>query len=77
MFLILGSSGEGFVLLTDGKRRRIAVPKRKSLKHLTLAGYDAAAAALIREGKLTDGAVRKMINQQRRNSEDKCSSESL
>ncbi len=78
MFIILGSSGEGFVLITDGKKRRIAVPKRKKLKHLTLIERDEMTATLIREGKLTDGAVRKMINQKRRNSEDcKCGSDSL
>lgn len=73
MFLILGASGDGFVLVTDGKHRRIALPKRKSLKHLTLIGADETAAELIRNGNVTDGAVRKMINQKRRNSEDeKC-----
>ncbi len=78
MFLVLGASSDGYLIVTDGKKRRIATPKRKNPKHLTLIGKDETATAQIREGSLTDGAVRKMINQKRRNSEDgKCSSESL
>lgn len=73
MFIVLGTSGDGFVLVADGKHRRIALPKRKSLKHLTILGVDETAAELIRSGNATDGIVRKMINQKRRNSEDeKC-----
>lgn len=77
MFVILGASGDGFVLVADGKHRRIALPKRKSLKHLTLLDGDETAAELIRSGNVTDGLIRKMINQKRRISEDrKCLSES-
>lgn len=78
IFLVLGGSGEGFVLLTDGKHRRIATPKRKRLSHISPIGTADGAAELIRYGSITDGKVRKMINEIRRIKDDvTCKSESF
>lgn len=78
IFVILGSTGEGFVLLSDGKRRRIAKPKRKRLSHLSPIGQIDGAAELIRNGNITDGKIRQMINEIRRIRDDEtCKSESF
>ena len=37
LFLVLAVDGS-FVLLADGKRRRVERPKRKNVKHVQLAG---------------------------------------
>lgn len=71
LFLVLGACGDGFVLVADGKYRSAVLPKRKNLKHLTLLGKDETAAKLIRGGNVTDSEIRRMINQKRRNSENK------
>lgn len=63
MFIILGGSGDGYVLVSDGKKRRISYPKRKKLSHLTLLFKDKAAEELIRKNGLTDGALRKKISE--------------
>ncbi len=66
VFLILGSESEGFVLMTDGKKRRIACPKRKRLSHVKLIGTLDGVPEMIRSGEITDGKIRKMINEIRR-----------
>lgn len=33
-YLVVGKSGDRFVLLADGKTRRVAAPKKKNIRHL-------------------------------------------
>ena len=33
-FLVIGSAGDGYVLLADGRRRRVEKPKKKNLRHV-------------------------------------------
>ena len=62
-FIVLGGSGDGYVLVSDGKKRRISYPKRKKLSHLRLLYKDAEALEMIRQGILTDGVLRKKISE--------------
>ena len=33
-FVVIGSAGDGYVLLADGRRRRVEKPKKKNLRHV-------------------------------------------
>ena len=61
-FFVLGTEGD-FLLLADGKRRRVENPKRKRLRHVVPTGLDAGAAAeRIRSSeKVTNSELRKAI----------------
>lgn len=72
IFLILGSESEGFVLMTDGKKRRLACPKRKRLSHIVSLGTLEGVPEMIRSGEITDGKIRKLINQIRRMRIENC-----
>jgi ribosomal protein L14E/L6E/L27E len=37
-FIVTGICGDGYVLIADGKLRKVEKPKRKKLKHLSPAG---------------------------------------
>ena len=61
---MLDTATEGdFLLLADGKRRRVENPKRKRLRHVVPTGLDAGAAAeRIRSSeKVTNSELRKAI----------------
>ena len=50
-YLVVGKSGDRFVLVADGKTRRVAAPKKKNIRHLI---FHPAVAEVIEE-KLTAG----------------------
>ena len=64
LFCVAGREGE-YLLLADGKRRKLASPKRKKLRHVSLvdAGSFAhpALTALGRGEPVTDRALRRAL----------------
>ena len=62
LFFVLASEGD-FLLLADGKRRRVEQPKRKRRKHVMLvAQSDAPVARKIRDSeKITNSELRRAI----------------
>ena len=62
LFFVLATEGD-FLLLADGKRRRVENPKRKRLRHVVPTGLDAGAAAeRIRSSEqITNSELRKAI----------------
>ena len=64
LFFVLETEGV-FLLLADGKTRRLERPKRKKRKHVAFqARFDYRAAEQIRDGeKLTNSALRKTLAQ--------------
>ena len=65
-FIILAGCGDGFCLVADGKHRRIANPKLKNVKHIEIVGHDLVISRSIREGRVTDGEIRKKLADFRR-----------
>ena len=63
-FFVLGVE-EDFLLLADGKTRKLESPKRKRRKHTVLeARYDCRAAEKIRSGeKVTNSELRRTLAQ--------------
>ena len=64
LFFVLGTE-EDFLLLADGKARKLESPKRKRRKHTVLeARYDCRAAEKIRSGeKVTNSELRRTLAQ--------------
>ena len=64
LFFVLGTE-EDFLLLADGKARKLESPKRKRRKHAVLeARYDCRAAEKIRSGeKVTNSELRRTLAQ--------------
>ena len=62
LFFVLHAEGD-FLLLADGKRRKVEHPKRKRLKHVAfVAESDASVADKIRSNaKITNSELRKAI----------------
>ena len=62
LFFVLAAEGD-FLLLADGKRRRVELPKRKRRKHVVLvAQSDTPVAQKIRSSeKITNSELRKAI----------------
>ncbi|MBP3492994.1 MAG: KOW domain-containing RNA-binding protein [Oscillospiraceae bacterium] len=62
LFFVLGTDGD-FLLLADGKRRRVEDPKRKRRKHVVLVSQsDTPLAMKIRSSdKITNSELRKAI----------------
>ncbi len=54
VYLVVAILDENFVLLCDGKYRKIDNPKQKRIKHLEVVGEVAPA------GELTDSYIRKI-----------------
>jgi ribosomal protein L14E/L6E/L27E len=61
-FFVLATEGD-FLLLADGKRRRLENPKRKRRKHVELAGESASSAAekIRSDEKVTNSELRRAI----------------
>ena len=60
-FFVLETDGE-YLLLADGKSRRIEAPKRKKQKHVRFIAESAAPVAEIRSSeKITNSELRKAI----------------
>jgi len=64
LFFVLGTE-EDFLLLADGKTRRLERPKRKKRKHAVLAArYECRTADKIRSGeKVTNSELRRTLAQ--------------
>ena len=64
LFFVLGTE-EDFLLLADGKTRRLEKPKRKKRKHVVFqARFDCRTAEKIRSGeKLANSDLRKTLAQ--------------
>ena len=62
LFFVLEIEGE-YLLLADGKTRRVESPKRKKRKHVTFAGrYDCRVADKIRtKDKITNSELRRAL----------------
>ena len=61
LFLVLGTQGD-FLLLADGRRRRVERPKRKKRKHVEPAGTPPAPTAeKIRCGDITNRELRRTL----------------
>ena len=63
LFFVLDVEGE-YLLLADGKVRRLESPKRKKRKHAVLARYECRTADKIRSGeKVTNSELRRTLAQ--------------
>lgn len=60
-FLVIGLVDEQYVLIADGKLRRLETPKRKKVKHLrALPPQDLRVCEKVRNGeKLTNSEIRR------------------
>ena len=62
LFFVLDIQEE-FLLLADGKRRRVETPKRKKCKHVTLVGesHSVVAEKIRSSEKITNSELRKAL----------------
>lgn len=62
-FMVVGTTGDGLILIADGKTRPLGRPKKKKPKHLHMTPLilEEAAARLETPGALADGELRNMI----------------
>lgn len=61
-FVVLSVENQ-FLYLCDGKNRKVSIPKKKKLKHVSFAGngYDTVCKCL-QDGGITDRKIRKAIS---------------
>lgn len=70
IFLIIGVTDEGLLLLSDGKRRRLNHPKKKKLIHVTVLPETCRKADIPETGEaLTDAKIRRITAEIRRRTE--------
>lgn len=62
LFFVLDTQGE-FLLLADGKRRRVEKPKKKKCKHVSLVGesHSVVAEKIRSSEKITNSELRKAL----------------
>ena len=62
-FLVVGLSGEGYVLLADGDLRKMEHPKKKKLRHVRLepAVAEDVRGQLMQGNQVQDAQIRKSI----------------
>ena len=62
LFFVLATEGD-FLLLADGRRRRVETPKRKRRKHVSLQGPcdERTRLKLQSESRLTNSEIRKAL----------------
>lgn len=62
LFFVLGTEGD-FLLLADGKRRKVETPKRKRAKHVAFVAESSASVAekIRSNAKITNSELRKAI----------------
>ena len=65
LFLVVGQTDDGRLLLANGKSRRVERPKKKKIKHVQMIGHEGFAPLGGRDGMLTNRAVRSMIREVR------------
>ena len=63
--VIVGETENGSVLTADGRRRKLARPKLKNLKHLELYGIIAEVGVLLGSKRMTDRKLRQILFQRR------------
>ena len=61
LFIVVGRVDENFVLIADGKLRKVDTPKKKKLKHLKELGFDREVARLC-DGELTNRILKKQLS---------------
>ena len=70
IFLIVGVTDEGLLLLSDGKRRRLNHPKKKKLIHVTVLPESIPKADIPETGEtLTDAKIRRITADFRKRTE--------
>lgn len=58
-YLVIGTLGEGMVLLADGERRPVGRPKKKNIKHIRVVDVNPALRDKLASGRqVTDEEVR-------------------
>ena len=62
LFVVLAVTNSEYALIADGRRKRIAVAKKKKFKHLEVVSGTTAAAQGASELNLTDLKVRKILS---------------
>ena len=62
-FLVVGILDEAYVLISDGKHRRMDNPKKKKIKHLAFSGKGSLEIAqkLISQMPVTDSNIRRAL----------------
>ncbi len=64
LFCVVGTDPQGLLLIADGKRRKMARPKRKKLGHVELLAseFDHPAIQKLKQGEaLSDKALRRAL----------------
>lgn len=61
LFIVVGRLDEKYVLIADGRLRRVDAPKKKKLKHLKMIGFDREVARLC-GGELTNRILKKQLS---------------
>ena len=64
---VVGKTEDGFLLVADGRIRKVEVPKRKKLKHIRLI----ADAPRLDEEKMTNRFIREAINEYKESHDNK------
>ena len=64
---VVGKTEEGFLLVADGRIRKVEAPKRKKLKHIRLI----ADAPRLDEDKMTNRVIREIINEYKESHDNK------
>ena len=64
---VIGVSEEGYLLVADGRLRKVETPKRKKLKHIRLI----ADAPRLEEDKMTNRLIRESINEYKESHDNK------
>ena len=71
LFLIVGMADTRTALIADGRLRKVGMPKKKKLKHLTIVSDSSAECRQrILSGQLTDAFVRRTLEQSDGESDD-------
>ncbi len=62
LLMVVGGIDEGYVLVSDGKQRKLAAPKKKNVLHLEVQAKLAANdLETLRAGKANDAFLRKKL----------------
>ena len=64
---VIGVSEEGYLLVADGRLRKVETPKRKKLKHIRFI----ADAPRLEEDKMTNRVIREIINEYKESHDNK------
>lgn len=62
LFAVVGIIDEDYVLISDGRVRRLETPKKKKLKHLKFISQSEEIAQKISDGKLTNNILKKELS---------------